>query len=135
MLLAYNANSATIAANLGKWRPNAANPTGLYVPNLSEQFFRGWTGGAGREAGGWQEDTMRNITGRIVNVVQGLTDNTVQRAEGAFYPSGAGAVGYRGEDLSIRHIHLDTSLVVPTGPENVPPHVWQPVAIYLGLQA
>ena len=71
---------------------------------------------------------MRNITGRIVNVVQGLTDNTVQRAEGAFYPSGAGAVGYRGEDL-------DTSLVVPTGPENVPPHVWQPVAIYLGLQA
>ena len=135
MLLAYNANSATIAANLGKWRPNAANPTGLYVPNLSEQFFRGWTPGAGREAGGWQEDTMRNITGRIVNVVQGLTDNTVQRAEGAFYPSGAGAVGYRGEDLSIRHIHLDTSLVVPTGPENVPPHVWQPVAIYLGLQA
>ena len=97
--------------------------------------FRAWTGGAGREAGGWQEDTMRNITGRIVNVVQGLTDNTVQRAEGAFYPSGAGAVGYRGEDLSIRHIHLDTSLVVPTGPENVPPHVWQPVAIYLGLQA
>ena len=135
MLLAYNATSATIAANLGKWRPNAANPTGLYVPKLSDQFFRGWTGGAGREAGGWQEDTMRNITGRIVNVVQGLTDNTVQRAEGAFYPSGAGAVGYRGEDLSIRHIHLDTSLVVPTGPENVPPHVWQPVAIYLGLQA
>ena len=45
MLLAYNATSATIAANLGKWRPNAANPTGLYVPNLSEQFFRGWTGG------------------------------------------------------------------------------------------
>ena len=40
MLLAYNANSATIAANLGKWRPNAANPTGLYVPNISEQFFR-----------------------------------------------------------------------------------------------
>ena len=53
MLLAYNANSATIAANLGKWRPNAANPTGLYVPNLSEQFFRGWTGGrAGRQGDG-----------------------------------------------------------------------------------
>ncbi|MEI3454738.1 MAG: phage tail protein [Bilophila wadsworthia] len=49
MLLAYNANSATIAANLGKWRPNAANPTGLYVPKLSEQFFRAWVGtGDGR---------------------------------------------------------------------------------------
>lgn len=50
MLLAYNANAATIAANLGKWRPNAANPTGLYVPNLSEQFFRAW-GQGGSEAG------------------------------------------------------------------------------------
>ena len=84
---------------------------------------------------GGREGRAGKRGGRIVNVVQGLTDNTVQRAEGAFYPSGAGAVGYRGEDLSIRHIHLDTSLVVPTGPENVPPHVWQPVAIYLGLQA
>ena len=134
MLLEANATSEQIAANLGKFRKHP-NGLGLYLPSCGEQFFRAWTGGAGREAGGWQEDTMRNISGRIVNVVQGLTDNTVQRAEGAFYPSGAGAVGYRGEDLSIRHIHLDTSLVVPTGPENVPPHVWQPVAIYLGLQA
>ena len=47
MLLAYNAISATIAANLGKWRPNAANPTGLYVPKLSDQFFRAWTGSVG----------------------------------------------------------------------------------------
>ena len=39
MLLAYNADNTTIANNLGKWRPNAANPTGLYVPKLSEQFF------------------------------------------------------------------------------------------------
>ena len=50
MLLAYNATSATIAANLGKWRPNAANPTGLYVPNLSEQFFPSLDGdGRGRK--------------------------------------------------------------------------------------
>ena len=47
MLLTYNATTATIAANLGKWRPNAANPTGLYVPKLGEQFFSAWTG-AGR---------------------------------------------------------------------------------------
>ena len=55
MLLAYNANSATIAANLGKWRPNAANPTGLYVPNLSDQFFPslgGWQYRRGNKPGG-----------------------------------------------------------------------------------
>ena len=58
MLLAYNADNATIAANLGKWRPNAANPTGLYVPKLSEQFFRAWTGGS-REAGSAQGDAIQ----------------------------------------------------------------------------
>ena len=64
MLLAYNANSATIAANLGKWRPNAANPTGLYVPNLSEQFFRGWTGagGSGRYGAPAQAEAARNLS-------------------------------------------------------------------------
>lgn len=62
MLLAYNATSATIAANLGKWRPNAANPTGLYVPKLSDQFFRAWTGGGG-SAGGYNAPGLPNIQG------------------------------------------------------------------------
>ncbi|WP_459577832.1 phage tail protein, partial [Bilophila wadsworthia] len=76
MLLAYNANSATIAANLGKWRPNAANPTGLYVPNLSEQFFRGWTPGAGREAGSWQQDAVETgITSIYCEPMGGYGDN------------------------------------------------------------
>ena len=61
MLLAYNANSATIAANLGKWRPNAANPTGLYVPNLSEQFFRAWTRAG--SAGGYNAPGLPEIEG------------------------------------------------------------------------
>ena len=61
MLLAYNANAATIAANLGKWRPNAANPTGLYVPNLSEQFFRAWTGAG--EAGKYNASGLPELTG------------------------------------------------------------------------
>ena len=65
MLLAYNATSATIAANLGKWRPNAANPTGLYVPKLSDQFFRAWTGVTSEKVGSWQTDTGRALTGKI----------------------------------------------------------------------
>lgn len=61
MLLAYNATSATIAANLGKWRPNAANPTGLYVPKLSDQFFRAWTGAG--TAGAHHDAGLPNVTG------------------------------------------------------------------------
>uniref|UniRef100_UPI002670E5DA phage tail protein n=1 Tax=Bilophila wadsworthia TaxID=35833 RepID=UPI002670E5DA len=56
MLLPHDASQETIAANIGKWRKNAANPTGLFSPNLSGQFFRAWTLGAGREAGAWQGD-------------------------------------------------------------------------------
>ena len=130
MLLAYNATSATIAANLGKWRPNAANPTGLYVPKLSDQFFRAWTQGASREAGSWQSDETRNITGQF-----NTTDCAVGGASGAFATSGTGTRAPQTETISNTIVTFDASRVVPTGPVNVPPHVWQPVAIYLGLPA
>ena len=40
MLLAYNASEADIAAYPGKFKPDAANPTGLFVPRLSGLFAR-----------------------------------------------------------------------------------------------
>ena len=61
MVLPYNADSATIAANLGKFRPNAANPTGLYLPSCGEQFFRAWTGVG--NAGGYNAPGLPNIQG------------------------------------------------------------------------
>ncbi len=30
------------------------------------------------------------------------------------------------------NFYMDISCVVPTGPVNVPPHIWQPIIIYLG---
>ena len=51
MLMAWNADVGTQAANLGKWRPDAANPSGLFTPNLSGQFFRNWGSGEGNGAG------------------------------------------------------------------------------------
>ena len=135
MLLAYNANSATIAANLGKWRPNAANPTGLYVPNLSEQFFRAWTGRS-REAGSWATDQMRAITGVGA---EGLTD-AAAHITGAFFSSYAVKVGGFVGATETSAVYacanvFDSSRVVPTGPVTVPPHVWQPIILYLGLPA
>ena len=136
MLLAYNATSATIAANLGKWRPNAANPTGLYVPKLSDQFFRAWTSGAGREAGSWATDQMRAITGVGA---EGLAD-TAANLTGAFFSNYAVKVGGFVGITDISAVYacangFDSSRVVPTGPVTVPPHVWQPIILYLGLPA
>lgn len=59
MLLPWDASSEQQAANLGKWRPNALNPTGLYTPALSGQFFRNWGPGIERQAGSWQADAFQ----------------------------------------------------------------------------
>ena len=133
MLLAYNANSATIAANLGKWRPNAANPTGLYVPNLSEQFFRAWTR-AGREAGSWQVGAIQNIVG---SVCAGFDSTQGASMGGAFTVTifdstinniaGGSLKGYRSD--------MDAGRVVSVSNETRPANVSQPVIVYLGTHA
>ena len=137
MLLAYNAASATIAANLGKWRPNAANPTGLYVPKLSDQFFRGWSGAAGREAGAWQGDAIRDISGTIGSITRfssgAVDDGICKKHSGGtnFFvtPVSTGASLYDAGST------LAASSVVPTATENRPVNVALPVCIYLGLPA
>lgn len=71
MLMAWDADEETQAANLGQWRPDAANPTGLFTPNLGGQFFRNWApgdgGGAGTAGGNFSQwgppDTGVAITG------------------------------------------------------------------------
>ena len=134
MLLAYNANAATIAANLGKWRPNAANPTGLYVPNLSEQFFRGWTLGAGREAGSWQADAIRNIIGQLVSIWS--YQDALPGGTGALSWTTSGEGGFTANSKStMQGITFDASRIVPTATENRPVNVAIPVILYLGLRA
>ncbi len=32
----------------------------------------------------------------------------------------------------VADLTIDTSRVTPTGPVTVPPHIWQPVCLYLG---
>ena len=135
MLLAYNANAATIAANLGKWRPNAANPTGLYVPNLSEQFFRAWGQGGSAQAGAWQEDTVREVYGKMDGrnswiYVEGkgtlATTGSTDYFLAQISPGGNGV--FSGFDFRL-------SRSIPTGPITAPPHVWQPAILYLGEKA
>ena len=140
MLLAYNATSATIAANLGKWRPNAANPTGLYVPKLSDQFFRGWTGGAGREAGSWQGDAIRNVTGSAG--IGGQTGIAYPLAmdgnTGALCPQGERGTHSLSTMTSVGTyggLVFDASHAVPTAAENRPVNIAVPVILYLGLSA
>ena len=139
MLLAYNANAATIAANLGKWRPNAANPTGLYVPKLGDQFFRAWTQGAG-EAGVCATDTGRTLTaGWTTGWAQSFIPTVY--TGGAIYAetSTATQASVTATDPVIQpfHVVFDAARVwgEHAGTEFSPAHIQFPVVLYLGNPA
>lgn len=97
-----------------------------------QQSFRNWAQGVGKDAGAWGEDAIRNITGQAsgANSVGPCADGM-----GAIYRGEVqGNATYRNGSYG-GYLMFDASRVVPTGPENVPPHVWQPAVLYLGRPA
>ena len=137
MLLEANATSEQIAANLGKFRKHP-NGLGLYLPSCGEQFFRGWTLGAGREAGSWQADTGRELTG----------DQTFTAAAEGWVATGSGAFGASTLEFNTLAITGGTSSQTSaynfrasrvwgnhSGVEFAPVHIWQPCIVYLGNSA
>lgn len=86
----------------------------------------------GKDAGAWGEDAIRNIMGEAsgANSVGPCADGM-----GAIYRGAVqGNATYRNGSYG-GYLMFDASRVVPTGPENVPPHIWQPVILYLGRAA
>ncbi|MGF0000477.1 hypothetical protein [Desulfovibrio sp. SGI.133] len=131
MLMAWDADEETQAANLGMWRPDAAKPTGLFTPNLSGQFFRNWAPGSEKGAGTWGRDEIRNITGTF-----GIDYAGIKGVSGAFSYTGAQSSTTNNNGSNRQDsVRFSAASVVPTGQENVPPHVWQPLVIYLGRSA
>ena len=136
MLMAWDADSGTKAANLGKWRPDAANPTGLFTPNLSGQFFRNWGLGSGKVPGAWSPDSGRNLTGQVDyllgttsgGIASGCFSKTTQR------PPVAIAEGQNHHQI-VLNFDAATAWGEHAGAEFVPPHVWQPLVLYLGRPA
>lgn len=120
MLLPWDADEETIAANLGKWRPDAANPTGLFLPSLGGQFSRAWvpsqTLDARRKAGAVQYDEIKSHAHRYGYVGEnGFVTN----------PNDA-SVFYDGEEWSTTSVG---------GNETRPVNIAQPYTIYLGVSA
>lgn len=140
MLLGWDATEEEQAANLGKWRPDSSIPTGLYTPALSGQFFRNWMPGGDNPAGGWASDAMRALTG-IASFARGSGGGSIlmDDTEGVFHVdrNGNSIQAYTGSSIyfPLSRLFFDSSRNTPTGPENVPPHVWQPAILYLGRPA
>ena len=101
--------------------------------------FRAWVLGQEREAGGWGRDEIREIEGAL--------QRSPQPQSGYIWPpSGLTGVFSIDNDSGLStttmsgissassptKVLFKASNVVPTGPQNVPPHNWQPVIFYLG---
>ena len=134
MLLPWDASNEQLAANLGKWRPDALNPTGLYTPNLSGQFFRNWTQGE-EAAGATNQPGLPNNKGSWAG---GLITSGSQ--SGIVYATGGGQANIQGGPSSFLHatIRIDLSRgsdIYGNADTVMPASVNLPVCFYLGRPA
>ena len=102
--------------------------------------FRAGTSGAGREAGSYQGDAIREITGQTPLSRMGSLRVGDYPASGALalrVDPLLGLLGTNG-DTSFNmygELSISAARVVPTADENRPANVALPVALYLGLPA
>ena len=111
-----------------KGAPLFENFIGLKGFSPSPRPFRAWVLGADRSAGAWGSDAVRNVVGKIGAIPYGVS---IAGTSDAFYENGT-ALGWQGGPYGFQGVYMDISRAVPTGPQNVPPHNWQPVILYLG---
>ena len=101
--------------------------------------FRNWALGQSADAGAWGRDEIRNITGAIGKEIRDDTTNlgvfSKSKASSitgmTLVTSGSGTAAVLSHSVST----FATSNMVPTGPQNVPQHIWQPIILYLGRPA
>ena len=101
-----------------------------------QRFFRNWAPGSGKVSGAWSTDSGRNLTGQVDyllgttsgGITSGCFSRTTQR------PPVAVAEGQNHHQIVL---NFDAATVwgEHAGAEFVPPHVWQPAILYLGLAA
>ena len=121
--------SYPLAPNFGKTCGIPKSPTLAGGYGGAKGFSENWAQQGDAEAGAWEQDAIRNITGTAGSFKAIPGSN---RFSGAFTK----LVSTGGSDDSAATgpaaLSFDASLVVHTGPQNVPQHVWQPLVIYLG---
>ena len=95
---------------------------------------RAWVPGGDKDAGAWGTDTGRDLSGSASVITAEKTEVT----NGALRISGIGVGAFNGGSNG-RYSYIDilASRVWGdhVGAEFVPPHVWLPMVIYLGIPA
>jgi hypothetical protein len=138
LLMAYNADATTQAANKGMFRPDAAIPTGLYLPVDGGAYYQAWTAAANGTAGTHLNAGLPNATGSLPwwGGSVGGTDNlnTIGIAKQAT-TSSANLFNMGGDPVGGRRVEIDLSRAstVFGGSTTVTPDtIKRPVIMYLG---
>ena len=104
-------------------------------------LFRGWTQGASREAGSWQEDAIRELSGRIdlsrmgsAYTSEASPSTGVLQIEKDALP-GLLTSNSASEFWMWGKASFSASRVAPTAEENRPVNISVPSILYLGLPA
>lgn len=84
------------------------------------------------EVGGYHRDEIRNITGRTFGFHAKVIGDTYGGVGALELVAQSVSAAQKGESAYGSYITFDASRVVPIGPENVPSHYRQPIALYLG---
>lgn len=130
MVMPWDADEEHQAAHLGQFRPDSANPTGLFLPVDGGQFFRNWGPGDGA-CGQFNQPGLPNIVGNL----QATTNSPV---DGAFRRESmiqAGAWNGNGDPWRTSFDASRCSSIYGTSDTVMPPSVNQPVILYLGRPA
>ena len=136
MLLPYTAQEGDISAHPGKFKPDAANPTGLFVPRLTGLFAR-YCGqeGAGRYISAGLPDISGSFTAwghRDMPAPDGALRQTNPVSDYSTTEFSTGAInGWRWLDFAasrVSSIYGASTTVMPASSET-------PVALYLGRSA
>ena len=89
--------------------------------------------GQSKDAGEWGRDEIRNIIGSVNYSIMTFGSS----GTGSFTVTDIGSYSTASGGANTRYssINFNPASVVPTGPQNVPPHIWQPIILYLGRPA
>lgn len=135
MLMGWDADVETQKANLGKWRPNASIPTGLYTPALSGQFFRNW--GPGNDvAGSYNSAGLPELEGDGGGYLTSAKDKVatgVFAESGGVFGNGNPEVGDASRKLIFKASAANS--VFGRSATVMPASINQPAILYLGRPA
>ena len=95
----------------------------------SRARFRNWALGQEQAAGAWGRDEIRNIMGSASPFIM---DGYEPSVSGTMSVKRIANAAQSGDSRPTFALNFNASNVVPTGPQNVPQHIWQPIILYLG---